>query len=94
MVGQPVFDPESGSCSGYADAKSLLAGMDRSGVELSLVSHFRAVRGDTLKANEALLSEIAGSRRLFPCFRILPEDVHEAGSRRRLADLIERGGVR
>ena len=68
--------------------------MDRSGVELSLVSHFRAVRGDTLKADEALLSEIGGSRRLFPCFRILPEDVHESGSRRRLADLIERGNVR
>lgn len=94
MVGQPVFDPLSGSFSGYADARSLLAGMDRSGVELSLVSHFRAVRGDTLKAGEALLSEIAGSRRLFPCLRILPEDVHDAGSRRRLVDLIQRGNVR
>ena len=94
MVGQPVFDPGSGLYSGYADSRGLLSSMDRSGVELSLVSHFRAIRGDTMKANEALLPEIAGSKRLFPCFHILPDDVHDAASRRRLADLIDRGGVR
>jgi predicted TIM-barrel fold metal-dependent hydrolase len=94
MVGQPVFDPESGLCSGYADSRSLVASMDRSGVELALVSHFRGIRGDPMKANEALLSDIAGSARLFPCFRLLPETIHDPAARQRLSDLIARGRVR
>ncbi len=94
MVGQPVFDSEAGSWAGYAAAKDLLAQMDRSGVECALVSHYRGVRGDTMKANDALLSEIAGVPRLFPCFRLLPGDVCDSAARSRLADMVARGGVR
>jgi len=94
IVGQPVFDPETGLHTGYAGSRALLAGMDRSGVEFALVSHFRGLRGDPMKANEALLAEIAGSKRLFPCFHLVPECVYTAAGRQRLSDSIARASVK
>ncbi len=94
IIGQPVFDPESGGSAGYADRGTLLASMDYYGVELALVSHWRALHGDPLAANEALVREIAGSDRLFPCFTILPENVADASARGALSDSIRKNDVR
>ncbi len=89
MIGQPMFDPESGRNTRYTDRAALLSSMDRSGVELALVSHWRGLKGDVLAANERLLSEIGGSPRLYPCLTVLPECVQDAASRVRLSDQIK-----
>jgi uncharacterized protein len=94
MIGQPVFDPESGRFAGHVDRRALLASMDRYGVERALVTHWRALKTDPLPMNEALASEIEGSDRLLPCFTVLPEHVQDAAARARLSDMIQRAGAR
>ena len=93
-IGQPVFDPESGSFTRYATARDLLEAMDFYGVERALVSHYRCLFGNPMPANHRLIEELAGSPRLQPCWTLLPEQTGEAPAGRELAAALRRSGVR
>ncbi len=93
-VGTPVFDPQAGAYTRYSGREDLLAGMDFYGVEYALVSHYRCLFGDPLKANRLLAGELAGSERLLPCWTLLPHQTGEVPGGRELAAELRRHRVR
>ncbi len=93
-IGRPVFDPQAGAYCRYAGRQDLLAAMDYYGVECSLVSHFRCLFGEPMKANRLLVEELAGSDRLFPCWTLLPEQTGEVIGGRQLASELRQNAVR
>ncbi|MBN2551241.1 MAG: amidohydrolase family protein [Spirochaetales bacterium] len=105
VLGTPVFDPDSGSYSGYRDVRDLLNDMDYFGVDYALVSHYRCLHGSPRSGNELLLRELAqrgasgaedtASRsRLFPCWVLLPGSTGEVPSGKELAEDLRKAGVR
>jgi predicted TIM-barrel fold metal-dependent hydrolase len=93
-VGTPVFDPRAGACTRYSAPEDLLAAMDFYGVQQALVSHYRCLFGDPMKANRLLAEELAGSPRLFPCWTLLPHQTGEAPGGRELSAELRRHRVR
>ena len=98
VLGTPVFDPESGLYRGYRDVAALLADMDYFGVDYALVSHFRSSRWNPMAGNELLIRELADSpeatRRLFPCWVVLPEATGEVPGGKVLDGALRENGVR
>jgi len=97
VIGTPVFDPNSGSYSGYRSADQLLADMDYFGVDYALVSHFRCLHGNPRLGNQLLLEELrqaANPSRLHPCWTLLPGGTSESLSGRSLAEALRDSGVR
>jgi predicted TIM-barrel fold metal-dependent hydrolase len=93
-LGTPVFDPRAGAYSRYSGREDLLAAMDFYGVDFALVSPYRSLFGDPMKANRRLSEEIAGSGRLFPCWTLLPGQTGEVPAAGELAAEMRRRHVR
>jgi predicted TIM-barrel fold metal-dependent hydrolase len=80
----------------FLDVAGLLAEMDRAGIERALVYHAWSVEWDPKAGNEALVSDLAGQERLFPCFAALPPATRELPPPREFAKWVsdQHGAVR
>ena len=94
ITGEPLFDPEAGTFSGYGDAAALEDRLDEYGIDLALVSHFRAGYGSPMLANLSLSRELAGRSRLLPCWCLLPGQTGETPAGQELARKLRTHGVR
>ncbi|TFG61812.1 MAG: hypothetical protein E4H36_09515, partial [Spirochaetales bacterium] len=94
VVGQPVFDPQTGMYGSYADPDHLIKSMDYYGVDYSLVSTCAALKSDTFKNNIDLAEKLIGHKRLFPCWFLLPSHTGDFPGGPELAGLLERYSVR
>jgi predicted TIM-barrel fold metal-dependent hydrolase len=91
-IGRPgVPRPEA-----FLDALGLLAEMDRVGIERALAYHVWAAEWCPHEGNEALLREIGGHARLYPCFVALPPATGEIAPPPEFARMVRdrRGAVR
>jgi hypothetical protein len=93
-LGTPIFDPHAGAFTRYSGRQDLVAAMDHYGVDFTLVSPYRSLFGDPMRANRLLSEEIAGSERLFPCWTLLPDQTGEVPAAKELAAELRRHGVR
>ena len=73
---------------------SLLAQLDRFGVDAGLVRHADAVHYDPSVGNATVLAAVRGQPRLHPAFVVGPLDCGEHGGPDGLAALLDRDGVR
>jgi hypothetical protein len=78
------------------DVAGLLAEMDRAGIERALVHHVWSAEWDPPEGHAALLREIGGEDRLYPCFAGLPPATRELPPPRDFARQVRdlRGAVR
>lgn len=76
------------------DAASLVARMDRLGIEQALVHHSTAWLYDPSTGNRRLLREIEGEPRLSPCFVVGPLETEEYGDPAGFAMALAAVGVR
>lgn len=76
------------------DAASLVAWMDRLGIERALVHHSTAWLYDPATGNRRLLREIADEPRLLPCFVLGPLETGEFGDPADLHGALASAGVR
>lgn len=74
FIGRPAA---RGLLTGPTDPSTLLAEMDKVGVQHALVTHVQAREYHPSEGNRLLMAELTGHPRLFPCWTLLPHHTGE-----------------